>query len=329
MYYSALDVLKNEKSNLIDKCVTYVTTNYPSRTEEPTKCSRDVEYIIDACIDDLTNGDSLRTTYMANKFWSRGDRQLVTTNVELEVYDYLTDQVVALLDTPFAEPIKWANVNDRFAQLISDVKTTITEGPTYTIGTWDYICNNRIMTFNWTTQVPEKRLIDEILRELHEFVPSKQKRVRYNIDVISNADADLRYTIYNGTMADASKPDTSRFNPQVLAPWLLVLSVRYESNVENYSNDWFEKEASLDIGLASQYIAMSAISKGLNVGFCQCIQNRDEMTTILGRYPILYLGVGYKDPSETYFCPVRQKMVRIPNRNNDTKPLLTEYVRYL
>jgi nitroreductase len=133
--------------------------------------------------------------------------------------------------------------------------------------------------------------------------------------------------IYAGTKADPSRSD-SRYNPQVLAPWLLAFSIRYEGNTENYDLEFYEKETWLDIGIAMQHATLAAGSFGLDVGFCLCIQNRDEIREQMGMHPVMYLCLGYKDPAEEYYCPVYNRMAVIPGRNHDTKPSLENYTRW-
>jgi len=316
--------LKNAKPYIIDKLVNWIKTEHPSRTTEYNKCSRDLGMIVDAIVHDLENAANTETQYIANKFWSRGEPMLKDHTVELQVYDMFLTEVENL----FSPAATFDPDMEKVADFISTLKSTVLNGPVYTERSWDKVINNRIMTFNWTDDVPLESDIQKIIQEMHEFVPSKQRRVRYSIDVVANSQDDERkHLIYAGTKADPSNP-YSRHNPQVLAPWLISFSIRYEANTEGYDTEYFEKEAWLDIGLASQFISLSALTKGLDVGFCQCIQNREEIQQQLGFKPVQYLGIGHRDPSSRYYCPVYNKFVDIPARSADTKPLLDTYTRW-
>jgi len=194
--------------------------------------------------------------------------------------------------------------------------------------TWDEICDNRNATFNWTSQVPDLALIKNVIQSVHNYAPSKQRRVRYNIDVLANySDIPRRNEIYAGTLSNPDKP-TSRYNPQVLAPWLLSFSIRPEANVENRSAASYEVEAWIDVGIAVQHTTLAATAMGLDVGFCLCIQNRGTDPLHNNRNPIMYMGLGHADPATEYFCPIRKQMAQVPVNAHDTKPTLEEYVYY-
>lgn len=209
------------------------------------------------------------------------------------------------------------------------INYTASDDPEYKNNTWDDICNNRIATFNWTDQIPDANVIKKVINNIHEFAPSKQRRVRYNIDVIPNyQNNELKNIIYAGTKADL-KSRNPRYNPQVLAPWLLSFSIRPEGNIETRNIGYYEREAWLDIGIAVQHASLVSIALGLDVGFCLCIQNKDEMELLLdGRKPVMYLCLGHKNNNTTYYCPIKKTKTHIPGRDHDTKPSIDEYIFY-
>jgi hypothetical protein len=53
---------------------------------------------------------------------------------------------------------------------------------------WTNVISKRRTTYRWTDQTPNKSLIDEIVQEIHNYCPSKQKKVPFFIDVIDNTD---------------------------------------------------------------------------------------------------------------------------------------------
>ena len=53
---------------------------------------------------------------------------------------------------------------------------------------WTNVIAKRRTTYRWTDQTPDKSLIDEIVQEIHNYCPSKQKKVPFFIDVIDNTD---------------------------------------------------------------------------------------------------------------------------------------------
>jgi nitroreductase len=319
------EIIKH-KSEIINSLISWIKKEHPLRTSEYHKCYRDLEMIIDAIVLDLTNNTITETQYIVNKFWSRGEPMLQDYKVELQVYDILLPKIQNLVNKS-----KVTDYNIQLTHLIENIiKPTIINGPEYEKNTWDYLCDRRIATFNWTKQIPDTNIIKKIVHSIHEFTPSKQCRVRYNIDVIPNyQNEELKNIIYAGTHADNPKLPNSRYNPQVLAPWLLSFSVRWEGNTEKRDVLYYEKEAWLDIGIAIQHTSLASVALGLDVGFCSCIQNQDEMKLLLnGRKPVMYLCLGYRNNNVMYHCPVQNELIHIPKKNYDTKPLIEEYVFY-
>lgn len=311
-----IETLRYNKNLIIEKTVSWIKLTYPTRTTEFEKCSRDISYVIDAWIIDLENNNTLRTHYISNKFWSRGKSQLKSTDVELLAYDYINTLINEYCPS------------NEIDNLIAITKHNISTKPEYQNNTFDYITNNRINTYNWTAQIPDQQLIDDLVSGIHDFVPSKQRRVRYNIRIIpAYKMPELQKKIYKGTEAEPSNP-MSRYNPQILSPYIIAFGIRSEA-INKVPDNYYRYESGVEIGLAAMYLSLAAPAKGLAVGFCACIQNRKDMEADLGIVPQLYLGIGYKSDSKTYHCPVYNKEVFIPNSDYDQKPPMDVYVKYV
>jgi|TARA_B110000908_G_scaffold142132_1_gene170158 hypothetical protein len=193
---------------------------------------------------------------------------------------------------------------------------------------FDSVSQNRINTYNWTDQIPDQALIDNIMQGIHDYVPSKQRKVRYDIRVIpAHKMPELRQKIYQVTKADPDKP-YSRYNPQVLAPYVIALGIRDEA-IDKVPGNYFKYEAGVEIGLAAMYISLAAPNLGLDVGFCACIHDQKDIINDIGIYTKLFLGIGYKSDNVQYHCPVYNKIVGIPSSDHDQKPSIEEYIKYV
>jgi hypothetical protein len=62
---------------------------------------------------------------------------------------------------------------------------------------WEHIISRRKNTYVWAEKVPARELIDKIVNEIHEFCPSKQKKVPFYLDVIDNTDYNSDEIAYN------------------------------------------------------------------------------------------------------------------------------------
>ena len=113
-----VEILKEHKQSIIDDTIVWIRYYYPERTTEPEKCSRDIEYILDAWIIDLENGNTDRTNYITSKFWHNGKSRLKTTDVELLTYDYINTLINELYKS------------DAIDNLVSITKHNISNPPT-------------------------------------------------------------------------------------------------------------------------------------------------------------------------------------------------------
>ena len=316
MTINIIKILKENKKSIIEQSVEWIKKSYPNRTTEFEKCYRDIGYVYDAWIYDLENTNTARTQNITSRFWNRGKSQLRTTGVEVKTYK--------IINTLINEICPSVEVDS----LISITINNILNKPIYELGSFEYLANNRINTYNWTDQIPEQHLIDDIVRGIHTYVPSKQRRVRYDLRIIpTHTLPELQQKMYRGTEADPGNPK-SRYNPQVLAPYVLAFGIRGTPQ-DGVDKNYYFYEAGVEIGLAAMYVSLAAPAVGLAVGFCACIQNMHDMVEDIGIHPQLYLGIGYKSEALTYHCPVYNAEARIPDSNDYKKPPIEEYIKYV
>lgn len=315
---NVIDVLKKNKKSIIKKSVEWIKISYPNRTTEFKKCSRDIGYVYDAWMYDLENTGTDRTQNITSRFWTRGKSQLTTTDVEVKTYK--------MINTLINDICPSSDVDN----LVSITINNILNEPIYKLGSFEYLRNKRINTYNWTNQIPEQYLIDDIIQGIHDFVPSKQRQVRYNLRVIPTYKmSELRQKIYQGTCTDPSQPkEKSRHNPQILAPYVIAFGIRDQA-IDRVPKSYFQYEAGVEIGLAAMYISLAAPNLGLDVGFCACIQNEKDLIKDIGISPTLYLGIGYKSNDTQYHCPIYDTKVPIPDSDINQKPPIEEYVKYV
>lgn len=203
---------------------------------------------------------------------------------------------------------------------------------------WKQIIENRHQCFVFKDIAPEKTIIDQILNEMHTKCPSKQNRVIYKLHVLDWADTQLRLDLYKGTERDSKNFPRLR-NPQVLAPYLFIWTKRtLEDKIDIHTGGYlnpeysdqniFDQQLHMEVGISSIFVNLSAVEKGLSCGFCKCIHNHDEVNKKYGIDPILYLGVGFKKDSSTFFCPIEQKELNVPSSKWYDKPMVDQYIHY-
>lgn len=267
---------------------------------DQSKCVRDVGYIVDSFLLDLRYDTNEYTLKLSSTYWKDGV-SVVRRFAEAAAHTYMKTLIVDYIFKN-QEATKY---QERFDQHIS---TTAVEAES------DVYVMNLI-----------NMLIDMVQTGVNSYtVTPGVKRTRFKM--FEGADRK------NEGMIDDIR------NPQVLAPWVLAFSYRVLNeeeiglNVDLNNTPYFKQIMWQEVGIASTFIMLSAIDKGLSTAFCGCINNPKEMTNLLGHDSdnelILYMGLGYKKPGDTFYNPILHGQTHIPDSDFDTKPPMSKYIKY-
>lgn len=176
---------------------------------------------------------------------------------------------------------------------------------------WNNILQNKKQTFLWRDKIPDRDIIHTILDELHTHCNSKQNDVPYRIEVLDWSNEDRRIELFQKSWCEEDTLSDRR-NPQILSPYLLLF---YSRNLV-FANPEEQSYTDLEIGIAGQFIALSAVNHGLDIGFCACI-NESEIRLGLGlgyATPVPHEG-NYLNPLTGKRCHIREKTKRKPGKN--------------
>ena len=103
MYDAAAKKLKNVKKDIAASVTEYVKKNFPERTDNFNKCTRDVCYILDSLEYCLIDGNFIPAENIAEMFYTRGNLALRSTIVEFIAYDYMLELIKENLDKAAAD----------------------------------------------------------------------------------------------------------------------------------------------------------------------------------------------------------------------------------
>lgn len=212
------------------------------------------------------------------------------------------------------------------------------------VESWKQLIEIRKQTHAWDMdREVNKQDIDDILAELHRRVPSKQNRVTYKLAVVDYSDPEFRDSYYEFCV-DRDNPNWC-YNPQVLAPYLLVFSFRrpddfpYDFSGSGY--DSYAKQLScIEVGLAGDFIVHAAAARGMNAGFCRCYDTKNAKTPSIVRKLgleniddiIVSVGVGYASDNNKTLNPHTGEMVHAPYDPKwltEPKPAMDEYIKFI
>ena len=211
------------------------------------------------------------------------------------------------------------------------------------LASWKQLIEDRKQTHAWDMEKEVNRQdLDDMLAELHRRVPVKQNRVHYQISVLDYSDPELRDKYYEFCV-DRDNPD-HRYNPQVLAPYILIFSWRdpgaFAADFSGSPHEFQKWLSHLEIGLAANFLVHSAAARGIDTGFCKCYDTRfehaPEIVERLGLNSVddiyLTLGVGYGSDLQETLNPFTQKMVDAPYDEKwrvEPKPDMPEYIKFI
>ena len=211
------------------------------------------------------------------------------------------------------------------------------------LDSWKELIDFRKQTHAWDMDREVSRSdIDDILSELHRRVPVKQNRVHYGISVLDYSDPEFRNTYYEFCV-DRDNPEY-RYNPQVLAPYLLVFNFRDPGEfAADFSGGGFDEYAKhlacIETGLAGDFIVHAAAARGLNCGFCRCYDFNFRPNVIKSKLGlnrvdeiIVSIGIGYESNKQVTLNPYTNVMVEAPydpKWKSEPKPDMSEYIKFV
>ena len=337
MYTSAAKILKDQNSNLANKISKFVQEQFPYRTREFEKCSRDVSFIISAIESCLKHGNAQHIDYVSRLFFKDGVLQLKTVDVEFIAYDELLMYIKPLLDNAEEGSYNFCiemiarlkdNLTNGFGNYIDSgakaVKTGEVKRETAikrVFYNWDQemeiIRNMQKCQRNWDYSKSVHPEVADYLLWHAENAPSKQHEGYY--DVYWSTDRDIihectRYTW--GTTHSRNPPSTWR-NTQANANMYMLFVAKEPNTQLNCHADGTLKEnkdparwenAYVSIGIAIGLVMRAANALGMSTG---CNKSHGDMNgdmfwerklgieedVLAGRKKIAY-GIGIGFPQE-------------------------------
>lgn len=180
---------------------------------------------------------------------------------------------------------------------------------------WEKLIDARVQTTTWDMDKEvSKDVVEEIMSEVHKRSASKQNLVRYNIHIFDWSDTEFRNHFNEFCIREPYKTPVE-YNTQVLAPYLIIFTRRNvywnregDPSKLGHPDTDFETQvynthftSSMETGIASANIILSAKAKGLDTGYCQCFNwNYEHVNSIKEKLEVdnikdiyLSLGLGY------------------------------------
>ena len=290
----AAKTLTAHQTSLAEKTTQWVRTNYPERTKEYDKCTRDVGHLIKTLVYCLTDGTYAAMDQLSRMFFHRGKLQLKSYHVEFRAYDYLLDEI----DTLFSqtEGIE-AGAAGRCSTAIELLKramrgSVITNSDEIHVPSVDYETRSKHIIYSWddeqevmrnmqrcqrnwdlSKQIP-KDAIDYLLWTAQN-APSKQYEGYYDVYYSTERNSIEELYQYAWGSTHTRKPPACWRNSQMNANMYMIFVCKQPSTMYNCNNDGTDQNhfgasrwenSIIQVGMAMALVMRAANKMGLRTG---------------------------------------------------------------
>lgn len=337
MAWNSVSLLRKHTKRIVKQVSVEISSKHPDRTIYFSKCSRDLKYILTAIADCLESDNQKSLMYVIKNFFRGGKLRLQSIDVEIEAYCITENKIHNLFDASKIDPLYKQKVTDCFDIIKENFKNGYTD-TTYPDNSWTQMLEAKKQCVTWSDKKVDKEYIDSILDDIHKHCNSKQNKVPYEIKVMDWSNPEMRDLLFRHARDEESpegKKDT-HYNTQVLAPYVLLF---FERDDNTYDERDLLRISNLEIGLAVQIAAFSAVSKGLSVGFCKCFNDRDRhefhKKFNVHSSPSVVIGIGYYREKDNQINHYDRKQYEawisttIKAGAKDYKPAMNDYVNYV
>jgi hypothetical protein len=321
-----IEKLITQKNKIITDVIDWQKTNYPKRTTEYEKCRRDIAYVIDAYVNDLTKNTTTHTIGIANKFWVGNTRQIKTHFIEIAIHDYMISYISKNVFVDVELIKKITALKNIFIGIIKD-------GP---IKQLDFLEITQSMQHCQRNFDLKKSISNDVVNWLYEIgysTPTKQNLNSFQIVAFTQRNTIFEIAKTATSLYDAWEKMPKKLrqdlksgkrmqNPQVNANLLFMFFLKPESRTsplrierEGLTGDTPATWRSLtncEIGISSSAIALAANSIGLKTGFCRCF-DRNMLSKVVEPMNLspdnfsVALGVGYPMPGWPHFTHTNKR----------------------
>jgi hypothetical protein len=305
---TTINRLINNKSRIIENTIQWQKNNFAERTHDYEKCSRDLNIVLTAYIDDLKSDSTRNITYVGSKYWFNDIRQISDHNTEIAIHNYMIEYINNNILLAISDQEQLLNLKNILIK-------SIEFGPEYM--TYSHMHKYRYIMEYDTEDVPDLHLIKQSLYEAWNTTPSKQNFMPYNIFVLGPEDKKIKELIYykalvreyftNSDRYDIDESDPVEIEKAMLkhrttvqyinfktAPYIVICTQRVETksnpfnqsltdrgwNFEQTDASWQNDPKAknraqglmfLEVGMFVQSFSNLCLMHGIDVSYTRCL----------------------------------------------------------
>jgi hypothetical protein len=223
-------ILERNKLQIIRNTIDWQKTNHRiPKSRSLAKCTRDLTFVFDAYIDDLTSDSTRNITYIASKYWFNDERQIKDYKVEIAVHDYMIDYILKNILADQDNLYK-----DKLVNLKSILTKIVTSGPEYM--NYSHMHKYQYVMEYDTEKLPDPFIIKQSLYEAWSSTPSKQQFMPYNIFVLGPDDKKVKEMIYYKALVKEYQTNFPKWNVDVNDPLAVEKEFLKRRSLPQYIN---------------------------------------------------------------------------------------------
>jgi len=291
MFLKSVNILQQEIDQLANKTTIWVQQNFPNRTSDFTKCSRDLSYILKSIAQCLQDNSVKPIEQLARMFFCNGVLQLRSLHVEFQTYDYLLSELKIIL--PKEEPEAYGFCITILETLKVNLKVgNVVNNDNAPRNTKDYETRIKHILYGWDEEIEIMRGMQQCQRNwdysksipdaavdyllwIARNAPSKQHEAYY--DVHWSTDRDTIEYLYQFSWGSTHRknPPAMWRNSQMNANLYMIFVCKVPDTMYNCNNDgtlqnpWGEsrwENAIVSAGMAMALVMRAAHKMGLKTG---------------------------------------------------------------
>lgn len=267
-----IETLYANKSRIVSELIEHQMVHYPDRTQEYSKCLRDLNFIYESYIFDLQTHGDWYIKKIGSYFWKGNKRQIVEYSVEVAIHKLLADKLIEILP----------DHKNHISHLQSCLEDIIVNGNNEPdINPFPAIVSSTLQTMahgrqNWKPLAGHVKPDDvqKILSAANGVTPALSNEYNYRVSVVPERHKETlleKTATYSETAAKLKPGYAVDKNFQYLAPLLLCFSIK--ENPDNPDkNQWggpiTKRDPNLlSTGICMWHTVMTAVSLGYKTSF--------------------------------------------------------------
>lgn len=269
MSWDAVTLLRTQSKKIYKTIQSIVIEQYPNRTKEFKKCSRDIKFIIQAISTCIQSNDTIAIDHIVKIFYLGDALQLSSIEVELEIYTLLEQQILQIFDAN--------NVDDQSKKIVSNcieiLKIGLQEGPTVINSKWADRRNFKVYDSSVVVPIAMQEHIETILQNAPMQTSGKS---RFSILKLLPNDLEIKEFLATHYFMNSS---LDRHEIAIVTAPIIYLCIAHTDDNLSQLNEETVLTKQFHIGIHGGATLDYVLSQGYDFSFIGCTDDPTDKIT--------------------------------------------------